>query len=208
MTDFNNALIDAQLDGRQVRCAPLVLFHFRSGLLGVWPGFGLLRTSGTVYGGEWQGIGSLGQLSILTSGADGSVAEMTFSLMATSEMLSTMSSDSDESIGREVEVFLQFFDVRRFDDAGNFVDWQLLGWPIQIFWGRMGPLRADKTAEDDGPAQRTLSVSAQNLFVTRGRPPYMHFSDRDQKSRSSDDNLCVRVSQLSEGSVAWPTFNS
>lgn len=198
-----DAVIEAQLSGGVVRAAPLVHFDFLSGPVRVWPGFGPLDAGGE----HWQGIGDLGAMSPITAGSAGAIDEMKFSLFGDEEMLGHIEEDAEEASGREVNVWLQFFDVRQMDEAGNWVDWQPLSDPLSLFWGRMGPLGVQRTPPgDDGRATRVISVSAQNAFLNRSRPAFAWFTDRDQKSRSPGDNMFILVSQLTEGTVRWPKF--
>lgn len=193
--------IEAQRDGPLIRKTALVFFDFKSQPVRVFAGFGRLRARGY----EWQGLGRLGQLTYSGAGLAGIVEEMTFSLAASEEMLTFADedADNDETIGRDVEVWIQSFDVvpER--------DWQLLGDPLLYFWGKMGPIAIDRqVAEDDGQVIRTIEVTAQNAMLNFARPPHSFFSDTDQKARSSDgaDNICLRMPEFVDGSVLWPRF--
>lgn len=202
MAEFE-AAIEAQLSGGVVRASPLVHFDFRSGAVRVWPGFGPLDAGGY----RWQGIGNLGSMSPVTAGSGGAIEEISFSLFGDETMLATIEEDAEEASGREVNVWLQFFDIRQEDEAGNWVEWQPLSDPLVLFWGRMGPLAVQRTPPgEDARASRIVSVSAQNAFLNRSRPAFAWFTDRDQKSRAASDNMFVRVSQLTEGTVRWPQF--
>lgn len=199
-------IVAAQLDGATVRAAPLVHFAFKSGAIRLWPGFGPL-----VAGGEtWQGLGNLGSLSGISGGPGGAVDEINFSLTATEEMLGDFQADADEAAGRDVFVWLQFFDLRQKDADGNWVDWKTLGSPRQLFWGRMGPLTAEMSPPSDGGERRMwlLSLTAQNAFLNRARPTFSYFSDRDQKSRdpTGTDNIFLNVPKYVDATARWPTF--
>ena len=202
MADFDD-LIEAQLDGATIRASHLVRFDFRSGPKRLWHGFGDLMAAGEV----WQGLGDMGQISAIQSGPGQAAEEMTFTLFGSEGLLVNLADDAEESAGRAVEVFLQFFDIRQVDAAGAWVDWQPLSSPLAMFYGIMGPLTASRTeASAEAPAIRSVSVAAVNAFWNRSRPPLAYFSDRDQKARSPYDNMFARVSAYSDGTVAWPQF--
>lgn len=203
MADFD-AVIEAQLAGAVVRCSPLVEFDFVSGAKRVWPGFGPVIAGGKT----WEGVRGLGTMSPITSGVGGAVEEMTFSLFGDTQLLGHLSEDAEESDGREVNVWLQFFDLRQRNEAGEWVEWETLSDPLAMFWGRMGPLRVTMSEPNgEGRRGRIVSVSAQSAFINRARPPFQFFSDRDQKARTDgEDNIFVRVPDYVEGTVRWPQF--
>ena len=195
MAGFDEA-IETQLSGQTVRLSALVEFHFRSGTVRLWPGFGDLVAGGTT----WQGIGQLGALSPVSSGPGQAVEEMEFNLSGGAGLLDKFVDDAEESSGREVNVLLQFFGE----------DWQTLGDPWNWFWGIMGPLRAERAeaGEDATNPQitRVISVTASNAFVNRARPPYSFFSDRDQRARHPGDNIFLHISKMAHHTVRWPVF--
>lgn len=197
-------LIDAQLAGATVRCAYLVFLDFKSGPVRLWPGFGDLTIGGYTY----RGIGNLGALSTITAGPGGAVDEITATLFGDSTILANLEADAAESAGQNLEVLLAFFDIRQTDEMGNWVDWAPFPDPLSLFVGRMGPMTVKRQPPDleRGGATRIISVPAQSILVNRARPSFQFFSDRDQKSRSPTDNIFLRVSQMSEGSVRWPVF--
>jgi hypothetical protein len=204
MSGFHQ-VIEAQLDGATVRAAHMALFDFKTEPKRLWPGFGdLLLPSGL----RFEGIGSLGTLSSISAGPGGAVEEITASLFGDETILARIEDDAEESVGRELTVYLQFFDIRKTDEAGNWVEWAPLDEPLTMFVGRMGPLKVKREPPGDGSsASRIVSVSAQNILVNRARPSFSFFSDRDQKARGDGtDNIFLRVSQYSEGTVRWPIF--
>jgi len=212
MAQFSE-LIEAQLSGATVRAAPLVDFDFKSGPERLWQGTGLLDAGGHT----WKGTGALGAMSPIQAGPRGAVEEITLSLFgdAGSEdrpgLLDKLEADSEESTGRACNVYLQFFDIRRFDEFGNWVDWQPLGAMISMFWGVMGPLTARRDrAEIDKAPTRVVSVPVQNALINRQRPAFAFFSHADQLGRTagaaSVDNIFLRIPEFSEGTVRWPNF--
>lgn len=201
MADFDD-LIQAQLDGAVLRASPLVHFDFRSGPARLWKGFGPLVAGGHT----WQGIGNLGEMSPLTSSPDGAVEEVTFSLFGDDTILSHLLEDAEESDGRLVTIWLQFFDVGR-PDAPE-ADWQTLSAPIAVRTLRMGPLTIQRLpASSDQRATRIISVRAQSIFVNAKRAVFSTFSDVDQQARSPGDRIFIRVPEFSEGTARWPVLS-
>lgn len=205
MVAFSSSAIGDQLDGARVRSAGLVVFDFQTQPMRVWSGNGDLRAviRGDTY--TFRGIGELGRLSTAGFGLAGLVEEMTFTLAATETLLSAADEDAAnlETIGRDVELWVQFFD----DRLGR--DWNILGNPLLFFWGKMGPIVITQDPPgSDGAIVRTIEVTAQNALRAHGRPPYSFFSDQDQRARSSDgaDSLCARIPEFVSGSVTWPRF--
>ncbi len=202
MAQFDD-LIEAQLAGATIRAAHLVEFDFKSAPKRLWPGFGDLLAGGET----WQGVGEHGRISGIESGTALAAEEMTFTLFGEAGLLDNIADDGDESAGRTVNVYLQFFDIRQIDEAGNAVDWAVLDDMLVMFAGTMGPLTATIAGpSDERPGTRIISVPAVSAFSNRNRPALAYFSDRDQQGRSPGDNFCVRVSAYSEGSVTWPVF--
>jgi hypothetical protein len=205
VAEFHQA-IEAQLSGATVRAASLVMFDFVSGPVRVWPGFGPLVTGGETY----QGLGNLGLISAFSAGPGQVVEEMTFQLFADEATLGHFSDDAEESAGREANVYMQFFEIRKEDAIGNWVEWQPLDAPFQVFWGKMGPLTAERPEADENPMDarltRALSVTASNAFTNRARPAFGFYTDRDQKARHPGDNMFINAYQMADKRVRWPKF--
>lgn len=208
MTAFPQA-VAAQMAGASVRIADLVRFGFASGEVRLWSGF----SDFTDLNGEvWKGIGNLGAIGALEVGTGQAMSEMTFVLFGDVAMLAYLQSDAEQATGREVRTYQQFFDVRQFDENGNWVDWKPLDVPTQLFWGIMGPLTVDRPTQQvtakEG-RQRTITVRAANGFINRGKPPYAFYSNEDQLARSTNnnDNLCINSARMALTTVRWPKFS-
>lgn len=202
------ATIAAQLRGGTVRIADMVRFSFLSGEVRLWSGFSDLKDNNNEV---WTGIGNLGQISGVIAGPGQGIDELTFVLFGDTTMMAKFAGSVDETIGREVFVYQQFFDVRQFDETGAWVDWKPLDSPMVLFWGIMGPLTADRPKQDVGdvdPRLRTISVKAANAFVNRRRPSYGFYSHRDQSARSvgNNDQMFVNASRMASITVRWPKF--
>ena len=204
MADFSKT-VEAQLSGGLIRVTPLAEFNFASGVTRLHSGTGDLELDGQT----WRGIGNWGAISEIESGPRGAVEEIELTLFGSAAMLATLSDDAAESEGRAVNIYMQFFDVRREDHAGQWVDWQPLD-RFQAFWGVMGPLSVRReSGEGDGRGSRVISVRAHNALINRRRPPHSYFSDVDQAARGSpDDQIFRRIHTFVNGVVRWPKFGS
>lgn len=183
------AAIQAQLERKLVRAALLVEFHFLDGVKRVWRGFG----DATINGHVWQGTNELGSITGLSQARDGSAEQATFSLSGVAaDLLAKAVGDPDQYAQRPVKVFLQFF-----DDA-----WQPLDSPQAIWVGYMDTLSITRTG-DDGQT-RTITMTAENVFANRARPPYGTYSNSDQQGRYPGDKGCERVADLVNAEIDWP----
>lgn len=207
MADFTYT-INAAVSGSHVRVADLVRFEFLSQEVRLWSGFAPLLDNNNE---TWTGVGKMGVISGVVAGPGQGVEEMTFSLFGDDDMMDKFTLSVDETIGREVHVYQQFFDVRRFDESGAWVDWKPLDLPTQIFWGTMGPLIVDIPFQEVGetePRLQVVSVKASNAFLNRRRPSFGFYSHRDQVARSSGntDQMFVNASRMASVTVRWPKF--
>lgn len=197
--------INAQLMGLTVRYADMARFMFKSGEVRLHQGTGKLVDGN---GEEWQGIGKLGRASAVQAGPGGGAEEVVFSLHADEQALANIAADAEESSGQLVIRYLQFLEVRQQDEQGNWVEWQPLDEPWEIFRGIMGPLEVDRAPVTD-PGEmvtRVVSVRAINAFVNRRKPPFAFYSHRDQLGRTnSTDNLFINASRMADARVRWPT---
>lgn len=204
MAAFHQA-IEAQLDGATVRCTDLVRFDFKSGEVRLWGGLGLIRDGN---GEVWQGIGEMGRLSAVQAGPGQAIEELTLSLFGSTAILARIDSDTAETVGREVTRYLQFFDIRQVDEAGNAVDWAPLDPPLVDFVGTMGPPFVDRPKAEAGSkaaASRTVSVRALNAFINRKKPAFGFWSNTDQHARTGGtDNLFINISRMADAVANWP----
>lgn len=189
------------LGSGRVRAAALVFFDFLSQPVRLWSGAGDLRTLGSTF----KGTAGLGKLSVAGWGPAGIVETMTFSIAANATVLAAADQDAanNETDGRNVWVWLQFFD----DRPGK--DWALLGDPIFYFWGTMGPITVVQAPPDQaGAIAYSMSVTATNAMRVHSRPTLAFFADHDQKARSPDglDNSCARMGEFIDGNVLWPRY--
>lgn len=194
MTVYADAIV-AQLTGPTVRIAALVHFDFRTQPLRLWTGTGELAALGEI----WHGTDGLGEIGGIAQSADELAAEeVTFSLASTEGgLLANFQADAAEAEGRAVTLHEAFF-----GDDGSLITTR------QVFAGTLGPLEAKRhPREADGAVMRVIEVRAVNLFANRNRPALRYFSDADQRTRSSDDELFARVAEYAGGTeIRWPVY--
>lgn len=198
------AAIAAQMAGATVAAAPLVAFDFASGMVRVWAGAGPFID---LDGQTWQGLGEMAARTASASGRGLGVEEVTYSLSATSGRLANFVADAEETIGRTVRDYLQFFDVRKTDTTGAWVDFAPLGSPWQYWYGTMGPLDYVREAVRVGETPLvTLSVTAHNGLVNRRRPPNGQYTHGDQQARHPGDNIFLGMPKTGD-KIVWPKFS-
>lgn len=202
--DFS-AVVQAQLNGTTVAWADLVRFSFKSQEIRLFQGHGTLIDGN---GERWRGLGKLGSLSAVNVGSSGAVQELVLALTADVAMLARIRDDADETTGRTMARYIQFFDVRERNELGEWVLGRALDEPVQIFSGTMGPPKLDRTVQqnpDDPPPSRTITVSAVNNLVNRRKPVLSFFSHRDQLARTGGtDNIFINASRMADTTVRWP----
>ena len=134
---------------------------------------------------------------------------MELSLFGDALLLANIREDNEETVGREAEIFDQFFDVREVDEAGRAVDWATIGDPYSWYWGQMSPVTVKiDPPGDNGRRMRTVSVNVQNALINGARPKNSYFSDRDQRARSGGtDQIFISVAQFANGTAPWPIFS-
>jgi hypothetical protein len=193
VTDYSET-VKAQLRRAVVRKARFVIFDFLSGPVQVWDGTGPIKLAG----GTWQGLGRLGRVSTISSGPAllGS-NDVTFELFGDDGLFASIGTDQQESFGRQVGLYTQFFDIRRFDETGAWVDWQPLDDLKRRFLGVMGPLQASVSRIKIGEQRlRTISVTAVDAVCNRSRAIPGYYSDRDQAARSPGDKIASQVARF------------
>lgn len=197
MAGFFTETIRAKLAGRAVGAAALVLFDFSAGERRLWLGFGDIRAGGHV----WTGGGGLVSMSSPGRSTSGKSAAVTFTLSGVpmedgadglmAEAYRLASGAKADYVGRDVVVYLQFFDV-----TGDYPMYPLDS-PMAIWAGVMDVL----TVNIEGPSVTSISLSCEDENSDRRRPPYGLLTDADQQARYPGDNSCqfraaLRTKQL------------
>jgi len=189
MTIFSTVQ-EAQARGERVSVNRLVEAEFLSETWRAWEGVGDLQTTD---GKTWLGFGDILKIPNLTQVTGGQATSATFALEGVTPAAITRATESEtEAKGRPIRVYLQYF-----DDAS-----QPLGPPLAI-----ASLLMDVVAyRMAGPDLRSLSISAENLFVNRKRVPHGRITDADQQERYPGDLGLEFVADLVDVVVTWPDF--
>lgn len=188
----------AALSATTVRCDFLVQFDFASGTEYAWNGNTALVVAGHTYK-PMYGFGTIDGLGIAGPGTTSQA--VTLSLDGLPDMpldfLAKALSETSEVDQRMVTISLQLFDD----------DWQASGAPIPVFRGFMQPPKVSRSemAGTEGAIQ-SVSISAENIFFGRARPPHGRNTDRDQQARSPGDKFFGFVSRLVYKVLTYPDY--
>jgi hypothetical protein len=199
MSQFFSAEQIALLSASVVRCDFLVAFEFLSGTERAWNGTTpLLANDGNTYL-PMHGFGAIDGLGL--AGA-GTVSEsITISLdglpgQALDWLTRALANTADVN-QQMVTVSLQLFSE----------DWQPVGLPIPMFRGFMQPPKISRsTMTQDQGATQSISVTAENIFFGRARPPHGRNTDRDQQARYPGDKFFGFVNSLLFKTITYPDF--
>ncbi len=188
MSDFEPA-IEAQLTGATVVMAMLVEVQFASGPFRVWTGLGTREFGGR----NWQGIGSIIDISEITRLQNGQADPFEITVSAPEEIIRQgLIEFQTEALNRTLNVYLQFLNY----DADT-----ALGPPWQI---RDGIMRGANLSVETGA--QTLAIKCDTLSSRRNRPPFGMLTDRDQKARFPGDRGLEFVHSLDGKEIVWPVF--
>lgn len=191
-------VIQAKLDGRTVRVAPLVEFCFKTQPRRVWPGRYTLNAGGH----DWFGLNKLGAGMEIADPGDLEASEMKFFVSGVDErfleLFTLAAAESrEEYVGRHVRVYEQYFDD----------DWQKLDEPQAVTAGIMDSIGIDSyQIEVDGVeyTQRIISITAQNIFHGRSGTSVDFWTNQSQQRRSPGDRGLEYRSQLIEVNIETP----
>lgn len=188
MTLYLTETVRALLAGRTVTYAILVFFDFRTTPMRVWPGFGPLRTAD---GHVWQGNGEIGTIEGLGRSYDGQAEQTTFTMSGVDpSLLGRVNNEREEVEGRDVTVFLQFYDE----------DSVLLDAPYADYFGVM-----DQMSYTVGGGTATIKVTAEWIFAQQDLPPPLYqLSDRTQQILFPGDLGMQRYSSINFKRAIWP----
>ena len=180
--------IAALVGKREAPCAFLVRFHFVSGIVRLWTGFGPLIT---LDGYAWSGLGELGTIDGLTTAFNGTAPAGRLSVSGVDPgLISVAVGETDDFVGQPVAIFLQAFDGRA-----------LSGMPCAIAVRLMTSLTVSRSINN-----RTLSIEYETPYTGRNRPAGGFYSDRDQQKRFPGDTFCERTPLLMFASRRWPDY--
>ncbi|KFB10328.1 hypothetical protein [Nitratireductor basaltis] len=185
------------LSATTVRCDLLVEMRFKSETFYMWNGNTELETGGKTYL-PMYGYGSIDGLGASSNQASETV---NFALNGipdqVPDFLSKVLGETDEVDQRLVIVSLQLFDA----------EWQPVGSPAPLWWGFMQPPRVSRTEMQgvEGAVQ-TVSMTAENAFFNRSRPPYGRYTDRDQQKRYPGDKFFQYMAKLLHAVFTYPDY--
>lgn len=182
--------IQTQLSGEIVRAAGLAFFDFKDAPMGLWEGDGLLITND---GRSWQGLGQYAGVSGINAPMGTEAAQVSFKLSGVSpEIVTAVQNSSSMVKGRDVTIFIQFFDDNNCP----------LDNPYAIWAGVMDVMRYSAIGAD----KRDVTLTAEGLFTNRNHPPYSFYTDKDQQARFQYDRGLEYVSTLINKTVTWPDY--
>lgn len=187
----------ATLSESTVRLDLLAEFQFQSETIRVWNG----NTKLTAGGHDWQPMYGAGTIEGLAM-SGGTVSEtVSFTLNGlpdqSADFLAKALEETPDVVQQLVIVFLQLF--------GD--DWQPVGTPIGLFWGFMQPPGINRSpAQDESGSTQSITLTAENAFFNRSRPPFGRFTDRDQQTRYPGDRFFQFVPQLLFKNIVYPDW--
>lgn len=184
------ATIEALLRKEVVRAARLLHLDFLTTPAFIWEGVGPLIT---LDGRSWSGLGEFISISGIDSAIGGQAPMASLSLSGVSPaVVAATFSASSEVKDRDAAVYMQYFDEQ----------WQPLDPPYALWLGIMDTMRAATS----GPAQRTVTLTAETVLVNRARPAFGFLSDTDQNALYSGDRFLEQISGMTSKTVDWPVF--
>lgn len=199
MADFFTADQIERLSQTTVRCDFLVKFDFRSGPYFAWNGNTDLPA---LDGNTYKPMYGFGQIDGMGLAGPGTTSEaITLSLDGLPDMpldfLGKVLADPGEVEQHMLTVSLQLFDD----------DWQCVAVPVPLFFGFMQPPKGSRSPmQGTEGAVQSVSLSVENIFFGRARPPYGRNTDRDQQARSPGDRFFGFVSGLVQKTITYPDY--
>lgn len=183
-----------QLSKSTVRIGTLVELLFDTPQR-LWNGNTSLTTSDSK---SWSGLGGLGSIEGLEEIRGSESQAVAFSLSGVSaEILAKATGEAADVQGKLVRIYFQLFDS----------SWQISGAPVPIWFGVCQTIGVNRTEmPDEAGAQRTVSLTAENLFYGRSRPKAGRYTDRDQKTRHPGDKFLEFTPQLASLIYIWPDY--
>lgn len=197
MPQFFTAEQIAALSATTVRCDFLIKMDFKTGTVRYWNGNTPLDSGGQTWTPAY-GAAQIDGLAVPTGTASNSVTLTLNGLPNQATDLLAKALDATPDVQQQpVTILLQMFDA----------DWQPVGVPIGLWWGFMQPPRISRsTMGQDIGAIQSISMTAENAFFNRSRPPYGRYTDRDQQSRSAGDKFFQFTPSLLFKTFTYPDY--
>lgn len=188
---FFNSTVEAYVAGRSIAGTILVFMDFVDAPRRWWPGFGSLVSGGQT----WQGTGELISVDGLEQPMGTAAPQTTFMLSGVDSTIVTLARNSSGKVkGRRVVVYVQFFQL----DGTQ--AWVPLDSPAAVWSGKMDQMKYAA----QGPSSRSVTVTAESLWVNRSRPPFGLYGNTDQIARFPGDRGLEQVSDLVNKTIRWP----
>lgn len=196
-------MLPEQAAAMSALCCPrwscFFLLHAASGPVRAWLGVGsyeLPADDVDLTGGEYLGIGLVGDIPALSQLVGGLAERVDFTLSGVNEeTLRLADADASEVRNALVNVGILFFDQ----------DWQPADDIAWLWDGTADSPSAERSATDEGDAVRAVTLSVGSAFVDRTRPMLGFYTDADQKRRSATDTFCSRVAGYGvDSTIQWP----
>lgn len=170
MAIFGPAVL-AALAGRSIAAVPLVFFDFLSQPMYLWQGHGQLVAGGQT----WAGTGDLGTLDGVNSAISDAAQAVTFTLSGVTPAIQGLALSAQSRVrGRTIIVYVQFFDATQMTALGDL---------LSVWSGVMDVM----TFAAQGPASRSITLTAEGDNADRRRPRFGLLTDADQQARYPGD---------------------
>lgn len=170
----------------RVPVATLFKFEGRTRTLRLWDG---QRKFVTLDGNEWLASGQLISVSGLEQPRGMTAPQATFTLEgATDDMVNWAANAETEITNRPCAVYIQFL-TERMKPLDN---------PIALWAGVMDTMNVSA-----GVKNQIITLTAEQLFVSRIRTPYGFMTDSDQQARWSGDRGLEFMPTLRNKKTKW-----
>lgn len=193
---FSPELVEA-LSQTVVRVGWSYKFEFVSKTIYAWDGNTELVAGGNTY----QPLYGAASMDGLGLGAQGTVSESValglHGLPLPPDFLAQVLAETPEAFQQMLTVSMHLFDD----------EWQPKGPPVPLFCGFMQPpsaTRSEATGTDG--AVQSVSITAENIFYGRSRPPYGRYTDTDQQRRSPGDKFFAFTPSLRAKQFTYPDY--
>lgn len=208
--------IAAYLKKRTVRCAPLALFWFDTGPIGLWNGFNTFDAGGIT----WNACKGLATIEGIEEPLSGEAKQVKVSIAgddvpgASLSVAAKMAATVDKAVykRRLLQIYLQFFDtnwqpgvpddIRAINDSQE--PWTQLDEPFAILGAFMDEPEFSREPIEGGGCRRTIAMTAENIFAGRNVSPFGFYTDRDQQRRFVGDKGLEFVKDLQNKTVPTP----
>jgi len=189
--------IAAKLAGREVAASLLCFMDFKETPRRWWAGFGDLQAGGHT----WQGTGELITIEGLEQATGTTAPRTTFTLSGIDATIVSLARNASDRVkDRACRVYIQFFEISPTNGAVH--PWSPLDMPYAVWSGLMDQM----TYAAEGPAQRSVTLTAESIWTGRRKPAYGRYTDRDQNARFPGDRGLEQLPDLIQKTIRWPVY--